>query len=208
MVTEYCRAYLTLMSAWCSRRKRALLLSCLWIAMCSRVCPLDIVSLIEAPEPSSWAAMVCIPGRDTLNMMDISKQMNKCCQESRACRCSTLYLSRGPSPALSGLKSPWDWSLEWSGSCWSHEVHWLQQIDYGRKLNSVQKNFALTKLHRERVQYKNIVTFTNQITCVPVSTRWWYIDWDDLLTANAQAKRHQWWCWFEFVPVKSTYMHH
>lgn len=65
VVTGSCRAYRTLMSAWCSRRKRELLLSCLWMAICSSVCPLDIVSLIEAPEPSSWAAMVCIPGTDS-----------------------------------------------------------------------------------------------------------------------------------------------
>lgn len=55
--------YLTLISAWCSRRNKALLLSCLCIAMCSRVCPSDIVSLMEAPEPRSWAAIVCIPDK-------------------------------------------------------------------------------------------------------------------------------------------------
>lgn len=37
--------------------------------MWSRVCPLDIVSLIEAPEPSSCAAMVCMPERDRLDAL-------------------------------------------------------------------------------------------------------------------------------------------
>lgn len=55
--------YLTFISAWCSRRKSALLLSCRCIAMCSKVCPSDMVSLMQAPEPSSWAAIVCMPGK-------------------------------------------------------------------------------------------------------------------------------------------------
>lgn len=54
-------SYLTFISAWCSSRKRALLLSCLWIAMCRSVCPSDMVSLMDAPDPSSWAAIVCMP---------------------------------------------------------------------------------------------------------------------------------------------------
>lgn len=58
-------AYLTFMSAWCSRRKSALLLSCRCMAMCSKVCPSDMVSLMQAPEPSSWAAIVCMPGTQT-----------------------------------------------------------------------------------------------------------------------------------------------
>lgn len=57
------------MSAWCSRRKRALLLSCLCMAMCSKVCPSDMVSLMQAPEPSSCAAIVCMPARDKPRLM-------------------------------------------------------------------------------------------------------------------------------------------
>lgn len=34
--------------------------------------------------------------------------------------------------------------------------------------------FGLTGLHREKVQYKNNVTFTKCIRFAPVSTRWWY----------------------------------
>lgn len=58
-------SYLTFISAWCSRRNSELLLSCRCMAMCSRVCPSDMVSLMEAPEPSSWAAIVCMPGKET-----------------------------------------------------------------------------------------------------------------------------------------------
>ena len=57
--------HLTFMSAWCSRRKSALRLSCRCMAMCSRVCPSDMASLMQAPEPSSWAAIVCMPGKQT-----------------------------------------------------------------------------------------------------------------------------------------------
>lgn len=64
-VTWHCQgsSHLTFMSAWCSRRKSALLLSCRCMAMCSSVCPSDMVSLMPAPEPSNWAAIVCMPGK-------------------------------------------------------------------------------------------------------------------------------------------------